>query len=61
MFGSQILIRNFSTTNANNLRVAVIGQSQFGQEVYKGLFVFRWQYLRLGTTYLKDKHAFFCE
>ena len=45
MFGSQILIRNFSTTNANNLRVAVIGQSQFGQEVYKGLFVFRWQYL----------------
>lgn len=37
MFGSKIIIRNFSTTNVNNLRVAVIGQSQFGQEVYKAL------------------------
>ena len=37
MFGTRILVRNFSTSNAQNLKVAVIGQSQFGQEVYKAL------------------------
>lgn len=39
MFGTRLLIRSFSFSacHHNTLKVAVIGQSQFGQEVYKAL------------------------